>query len=87
MKNWRHALDNTFFTGVVLIDLSKGFDCIIYDLLIAKLHAYDLHFNALAFLKNYLKRRKESVDINIISSFSRTIFLGVSQASILQSWS
>ena len=37
IENWRHALDNNLFTGAVLMDLSKVFDCIPHDLLIAKL--------------------------------------------------
>ena len=39
-ENWKKALDEKFFVGAVLMDLSKAFDCIPHDLLIAKLHAY-----------------------------------------------
>ena len=42
IENWRHALDNNLFTGVVWMDLSKAFDCISHDLPIAKLRAYGL---------------------------------------------
>ena len=41
IENWRHALDNNLFTSAVLIDLSKAFDCIPHDFLIAELHAYN----------------------------------------------
>ena len=65
------------------MDLSKVFDCIPYDLLIAKLHACGLYFDTVTFLHNYLEHRKQSVKINNISSFSRTILSGVPQGSIL----
>ena len=83
IENWRHALDNNLFTGAVLMDLSKVFDCIPHDLLIAKLHIYGLDFDTVTFLHNYLKHRKQSVKINNISSFFRTVLSGVPQGSIL----
>ena len=58
IENWRHALDNNLFMGAVLIDLSKAFDCIPHDLLIAKLHAYSLDFDTVTFFHNYLKYPK-----------------------------
>ena len=79
IEYWRHTLDNNFFIGAVLMDLSKAFDCIPHDLVIAKLHGHVLDFDTVTFLHNYLKHRKESVEINNISSFFRTIFLGTSQ--------
>ena len=83
IENWRHALDNNLFTGTVLMDLSKVFDCIPYDLLIAKLHAYGLDFDTVTFLHNYLKNRRQSVKITNISSFFWIIISGVPQGSIL----
>ena len=52
IENWRQALDNNLFTSAVLMDLSKTFDCIPHDLIIAKLHAYGLDFDAVTFLHN-----------------------------------
>ena len=68
-----HALDNNLFTGAVLMDLSKAFDCILHNLLIDTLHAYGLDINTVTFLHDYLKHRKQSVKINNISSFFKTI--------------
>ena len=41
--------------GAVLTDLSKAFDCLIHDLLIAKLDAYGFAKNAINFIYDYLK--------------------------------
>ena len=49
----------------------------------AKLHAYGLDFDTVTFLHNYLKYRKQSVKINSISSFFRTILSGVPHSSML----
>ena len=38
-------LDKNLFTGAVLMDLFKAFDCTTKDLFIAKLHAYGLIFS------------------------------------------
>ena len=40
IEDWKTALDSNLFTGTALMDLSKAFDCIPHNLLIAKLHAY-----------------------------------------------
>ena len=37
IEEWKNALDKNYFVGAVLMDLSKAFDCIPHDLLIAKL--------------------------------------------------
>ena len=43
LEKWRENLDNNFTVRGVLVDLSKAFDCIPHDLLIAKLSAYGLN--------------------------------------------
>ena len=69
LENCRHALDNNLFIGPVLMVLSKVFDCILHNLLIAKPHPYGLDFDTVTFLHNYLKHWKQSVKSNNISSF------------------
>ena len=82
-ENWKAALDSNLYTGVVLMDLSKAFDCISHDLLIAELHVYGFSFGTLIFLNSYLRSRKQCVKINNICSGFLKILSGVSQGSIL----
>ena len=42
LEEWGEGLDNNFVVGGLFMDVSKAFDCIPHDLLIAKLKAYVL---------------------------------------------
>ena len=58
IKNWREKLGQNFTVGAVLLkDLSKAFDYIAYDLLIAKLEARGFTAQALALVFSFLKNR------------------------------
>ena len=83
IENWKISLDKNLFTGAVLMDLSKTFDCIPHDLLIAKLLTYGLSFELVTFLNLNLKDRQQNVRINNIFSVFQNILSGVSQGSIL----
>ena len=64
-------LDKNKIVGAVLLDLSKVFDCIPHDLLIAKRDAYGFDKEALPLIYLYLQNRKQSVRINNIYSTFR----------------
>ena len=83
IENWKKSLDNKNFVGTVLMDLSKAFDCIPHDLLVAKLHAYGLSEDTVTFIYSYLKRRKQGVKINNTESLFQILLSGIPQGSIL----
>ena len=64
------------------MDLSKAFDTIIHDLLIAKLKTYGFSKEAVNLMKSYLKNREQRVQINNKFSSQRDVFSGVPQGSI-----
>ena len=83
IENWIKHLDNKKIVGTVVRELSKAFDCIPHDLLIAKLHAFGFNKKALTFLCSYLKCRKQSVKTNDTEIFFQILLSGVPQGSIL----
>ena len=80
---WRKALDNRKSAGGVLTDLSKAFDCLNHNLLIAKLDAYGFDNSALGYIYNYLKQRKQRTKVGNSYSSWRVLLCGVPQGSIL----
>ena len=78
-----NKLDKNYVVGAILMDLSKAFDCIPHDLVIAKLHAYGFDLKSLEYILSYLTNREQSTRINEIYSLFEIILSGVPQGSIL----
>ena len=57
LASWQKSLDKGEIVGTVLMDLSKAYDCLSHDLLIAKLEAYGVGFKSLSLLSDYLSNR------------------------------
>ena len=70
-------------SAALLTDLSKAFDCLPHDLLIAKLHAYGIKKESLNLLFSNLKNRTQRVRLNNTYSESICILFGVPKGSIL----
>jgi len=83
MEDWRGALDKKYDIVSVFLDLSKAFDTIDHQLLLMKLKLYNFHDESVELLKDYLKNRKISVDIDGNLSKTEVISVGVPQGSVL----
>ena len=82
-EKWKYALDKGKKVDTIFMDLSKAFDTLNRNLLLAKLNAYGFSFNVIKPIQSYLSEQFQSVNIN--SNFSEwcKILLGVPQGSIL----
>ena len=68
--------------GALLTDLSKAFDCLSHELIIAKLNAYRFNLAALKLVQSYLSKRRQRFKINQSYSSLEEILSGVPQGSI-----
>ena len=83
IEQCRRTLDQSGKVGMVLMDLSKAYDCIPHDLLLAKLEAYGFSLDSLNLLHSYLTNRLQRVKINGTYSNWQQVKSGVPQGSVL----
>ena len=79
LEKWKSSVDKGSSFGTFLTDLSKAFDCLSHELLIAKLHAYGFSLNAPRLVHSYLTNRKQRTKINTKYSSWEEILFGVPQ--------
>ena len=84
IENWKESLDQGRHYRALLTNLSKAFDSIMHDLLIAMLQAYGFNNDSLNFIFNYLLGCEERIKINSSFNTWSKIQYGVSQGSILR---
>ena len=83
IEDSKRALDNHMHVGLLLLDLSKAFDCLPHRLLLCKLHAYGVSRDACSLLHSYLSSRFQRVKISASRSDWAQMTKGVPQGSIL----
>ena len=76
---WRQALENKSMVAILLLDLSKAFDCLPHSLIVA----YGVSPSALNLIADYLSNRKQRVKVGGSLSSLSDILKGVPQGSIL----
>ena len=82
-EKWRQYLGKGGgISGPLLTDLSKAFDYLLHDLLIAKLAAYGFDYDSLVFIQSYLSERQQRTKANNAHSTNSDILYGVPQGSI-----
>ena len=82
-EKWKENLDKGGECDALFVDLSKAFDCLQHDLLLAKLNAYGFDYKSLKLISSFLSNRKYRAKIN--SSFSKwkNLLIGIPQGSVL----
>ena len=85
LDKWKSAVDNQKRFGELLTDFSKAFDCLSYDLLIAKFNACGFNIDSLRLVQDYLTNHKQRTRIDSPYSSWEGILFGVPQGSILGS--
>ena len=81
----KEAFDKGKSVGAIFMDLSKAFDTLIHDLLIAKLEAYRYSENSLNYIRSCFRNCLQRTNVNNNFSLREDIFTGVRQRSILGS--
>ena len=83
IEKWKQILDDKGYGAAVLMDLSKAFDTINHELLIAKLHAYGFTKEPLIIIFSYLSDHWQHVRIDSSFSSWSELIQGVPQGSVL----
>ena len=83
LQSFKEALDKGNSVSAMFMDLSKAFDTLNHDLLMAKVEAYGFSVNSLSYIHSYLNKRLQKTNVNNNCSLWKEIFTGVPQGSIL----
>ena len=83
IEDCKHAIDSHKNVGLILLDLSKAFDCLPHRLLLCKLRAYGVSRDACQLIKSYLCNRLQRVKVASVKSEWTVLPKGVPQGSVL----
>ena len=83
LTSWQNSLDKGGFVSSILMDLSKAYDCLPHDLLLAKLQAYGFRKESVRLFLSYLTNRTQKIKIGSTFSHWTNILKGILQCSIL----
>ena len=83
LEMWKNTLHKGGYVSPIFMDLSKAFDTLNHNLIIAKLGAYGFERDSLSFMKSYLKDRPPRFRVNNNFSSWEKIIAGLPQGSVL----
>ena len=78
-----HAFDNSQFSCMVFVDISKAFDRVWHAGLLHKLEQHGISGDLLRWISSYLSNRTQSVVFNSVTSSPKSTTAGVPQGSVL----
>ena len=81
LEKCKESLDEGKFVDAIFMVISKAFDNLNHDLVIAKLESYGLSINSLRYIRSFLSQRLQRTGVN--KSLWKDIIAGVPQGSIL----
>ena len=61
IEKWKESVDNGGVFGALMTDLSKAFNCLHHELLLAKLDAYSFDTKSVKLIQQYLSNRKKKL--------------------------
>jgi len=77
------AFESKDFAAVTFCDLSKAFDIVIHEILLKKMHHYNIRGRELRLMRTYLDNRVQYVVTEEATSISMPVKTGVPQGSVL----
>ena len=81
-ENWTEELDNKNSIYVIYLDFKKAFDTFPHQRLMTKLKGYGIRGNILRWIEDFLKNRKQRVQVNGLSSDWSEVTSGIPQRSV-----
>ena len=83
-ENFKEALDKGNSVSPIFMNLSKAFDTLNHDLLIAKLEACGFSATSLSEIRGYLDKRLQKTNVSSDFSLWKEVFSGVPQGTFTQ---
>ena len=83
MEEWTQSLDDVISVDMTYLDFKQAFDSVLHRRLLKKLSAFDIRGQILVWLEDFLKGRRQRVQMGCSNSDWSNILSGVSQRSVL----
>ena len=75
LGKWKSAVDKGKIFGILMADLSKAFDCLSHELIIAKLNAYGFSLPALKLMQSYLQKESKELRLTKLIALGKKYYL------------